>query len=96
MKESVLWLFQIVTAVLIFFLLGLHISAQHLGGFGSFPDLAQFTYKALMFVALYHGLFGLRSILLEVGMGRGAEKFVSWILFLGGLVFFIYYGIVAA
>lgn len=96
MKESILWLFQIVTAVLIFFLLGLHISAQHLGGFATLPDLANFTYKALMFVALYHGLFGLRSILLEVNMGRAAEKFITWILFLGGLVFFIYYGIVAA
>ncbi len=95
MKESILWLFQIVTGILIFALLGLHISAQHLGTFASFPDLSSFAYKALLFVALYHGLFGLRSVLLEINLGRGVEKVISWILFLGGLVFFIYYGIMA-
>ncbi len=95
MKESILWLFQIVTGILIFVLLGLHISAQHLGTFGSFPDLSSFAYKTLLFVALYHGLFGLRSVLLEINLGRGAEKAISWLLFLGGLVFFIYYGIMA-
>ncbi len=95
MKESILWLFQIVTAILIFFLLGLHVSAQHLGAFAAFPNLGEISFKALMFVALYHGLFGIRSMLLEINMGRAAEVAVTWILFLGGLAFFLYYGVFA-
>ena len=95
MKESILWLFQIVTGILIFILLGLHISAQHLGSFATFPDLAEISYKALMFVALYHGLFGIRSILLEINLGKAAETAITWILFLGGLAFFLYYGVFA-
>jgi succinate dehydrogenase / fumarate reductase membrane anchor subunit len=46
-------------------------------------------YILLLGAALYHGLYGLRNIALEVLPGRGAEKAVGGLLTVVGLAFFV-------
>ena len=46
------------------------------------------TYIVLLGAALYHGLYGLRNILLELIPGRGAQKGFGVLLTLVGLCFF--------
>jgi succinate dehydrogenase / fumarate reductase membrane anchor subunit len=46
------------------------------------------TYVILLGAALYHGLYGLRNILLEMVPGRGAQKGFGVLLTVVGLVFF--------
>jgi len=46
------------------------------------------TYIILLGAALYHGLYGLRNILLELIPGRGAQKGFGVLLTLVGLGFF--------
>jgi succinate dehydrogenase hydrophobic anchor subunit len=54
-------------------------------------DLAQFViYIALLAAALYHGLYGLRGIVLELPLARAWQGMVSASLLLVGLVFFGY------
>ena len=53
------------------------------------------TYVILLGAALYHGLYGLRNILLELGLGPGASKAVNWVLALVGFALFVV-GAVAA
>lgn len=45
-------------------------------------------YVVLLGAALYHGLYGLRNILLELVPGRGAQKGFGVLLTLAGLGFF--------
>lgn len=47
-------------------------------------------YLILLAAALYHGLYGFRSILLELSIGRKLEKPIRFIIPLGGLALFIY------
>ena len=47
------------------------------------------TYVIMLVAALFHGLYGLRTILFEMNMGTGAKKFVDvlfWLIGLGLLV----------
>jgi len=107
MKESSKWTLHIIAAVVIFFLLGLHMIIMHmqtlLGWFGlgtenvvSFEAVVQrgqrisFTviYVLLLGAALYHGLYGLRNILLELVPGRGAQRGFSAALTVIGLGLF--------
>ena len=47
------------------------------------------TYVIMLVAALFHGLYGLRTILFEMNMGAGAKKFVDvlfWLIGLGLLV----------
>ena len=46
------------------------------------------TYILLLGVALYHGLYGLRTILFELTLKPAAEKAVTFILLVGGLGLF--------
>jgi succinate dehydrogenase/fumarate reductase cytochrome b subunit len=46
------------------------------------------TYILLLGVALYHGLYGLRTILFELTLKPAAEKAVSFVLFILGLGLF--------
>jgi len=48
------------------------------------------VYLILLGAALYHGLYGFRSILFELPMGRKFEKPIRIIIPLGGLALFIY------
>ena len=46
------------------------------------------TYILLLAVALYHGLYGLRTILFELTLKPAVEKAVTWVLLLLGLGLF--------
>ena len=46
------------------------------------------TYILLLAVALYHGLYGLRTILFELTLKPAVEKTVTWVLLLLGLGLF--------
>jgi len=48
------------------------------------------SYLLLLGAALFHGLYGLRGILLELDPPAGARRALSAVLLLGGLGLFIY------
>jgi len=48
-----------------------------------------FMYVVLLGAALYHGLYGLRTIILELTLPERAEKFVSAVIVLLGFALFI-------
>jgi succinate dehydrogenase hydrophobic anchor subunit len=114
MRESKLWFWHILSAVIILVLLGLHMGTMHLGavtstfGIGSgdpvksaevFHRSQQFiymiTYIALLGAALFHGLYGLRSMLFELSLSKMMEKLIGGICAVGGIVLFIYGSYVA-
>jgi succinate dehydrogenase hydrophobic anchor subunit len=54
-----------------------------------------FAYIALLGAALFHGLYGLRSMLFELSLSRVMEKAISGVCTLGGIALFIYGSYVA-
>lgn len=48
-----------------------------------------FMYVVLLGAALYHGLYGLRTIILELTLPERAERFVSGLIVFIGFVLFI-------
>ncbi|MGB3562477.1 MAG: hypothetical protein WBC09_05395, partial [Thermoanaerobaculia bacterium] len=46
------------------------------------------TYVLLLGVALFHGLYGLRNILLELAPGPGLKTAISWLLIIAGVALF--------
>ncbi|MEW5981627.1 MAG: hypothetical protein AB1806_04575 [Acidobacteriota bacterium] len=48
------------------------------------------TYVVLLGAALFHGLYGLRTIIFELGIGSGLKTTVSGVLVLGGLAMFAF------
>jgi succinate dehydrogenase/fumarate reductase cytochrome b subunit len=46
------------------------------------------TYILLLGVALYHGLYGLRTILFELTLKPAAEKAITWVFLIAGLGLF--------
>jgi succinate dehydrogenase hydrophobic anchor subunit len=114
MRESKLWFWHILTAVIILVLLGLHMGIMHLGailgalGIGSshptnseevFRRSQQLffmvTYILLLGAALFHGLYGLRSMLFELSLSRTAEKFIGGLCAVAGVALFVYGSYVA-
>jgi succinate dehydrogenase hydrophobic anchor subunit len=114
MRESRLWLWHILTGVIILVLLGVHMGIMHLGvilsyiGIGSgdpvksaevFHRSRQLLYMVfyifLLGAALFHGLYGLRSMLFELSLPKGLEKAISIICTLSGIALFVYGGYVA-
>lgn len=47
------------------------------------------TYVLLLGTALYHGLYGLRNIVLEMGLGPTAGRAAVWLITLVGVALFI-------
>jgi succinate dehydrogenase/fumarate reductase cytochrome b subunit len=107
MRETKYWTWHMAAGVVIFFLLGLHMTVMHLGGIthffapyageavskanSLFRDGSFFftvTYVILLGVALYHGLYGLRTILFELTLKPAIEKAISIVLLVVGLGLF--------
>jgi succinate dehydrogenase hydrophobic anchor subunit len=114
MRESRLWFWHILSAVVILVLLGVHMGTMHLGslltlvGMGShdpvqsaevFHRSQQFiymvTYILLLGAALFHGLYGLRSMLFELSLSKAMEKAIGSVCAIAGMVLFIYGSYVA-
>lgn len=47
-------------------------------------------YLGLLLFALFHGFYGLRSMLYELNLKRVGERIVSWVLILLGIGLFIF------
>ncbi|MBM3334032.1 hypothetical protein FJY63_05165 [Candidatus Sumerlaeota bacterium] len=47
------------------------------------------VYILLLGAALYHGLYGLRTILLEMGPGAALQKAINVLFWIGGLSLFV-------
>lgn len=108
MQETRYWTWHMAAGIIIFFLLGLHMTTMHMGGLtGLFiahpaeesvsPANSQardaslsltVMYVLLLGIALYHGLYGLRTILFELTLKPMMEKAVTVILLLLGLGLF--------
>ena len=114
MRESKLWFWHILSAIVILVLLGMHMGIMHLGaiwkvlGIGSgeptnsehvFLRSQQFifmiTYILLLGSALFHGLYGLRSMLLELSLSRTLEKLIGGVCAIAGFALFVYGSYVA-
>jgi succinate dehydrogenase / fumarate reductase membrane anchor subunit len=104
MHETKYWTWHMAAGVVIFFLLGLHMTIMHVGSithlFAPFSGEATskanslfrdgqlfftVTYVLLLAVALYHGLYGLRTILFELTLKPAAEKAITIVLLIVGL-----------
>ncbi len=48
------------------------------------------TYILLLGAALFHGLYGLRSMLFELSLSKGMEKAIGSVCAVAGIVLFIY------
>ena len=114
MRESKLWFWHIVSAVIILILLGVHMCTMHLAallssaGIGSSNPLRaaqvfhrsqemifMISYIVLLGAALFHGLYGLRSMLLELSFSRVIEKAIGGLCAVVGIGLFLYGSYVA-
>jgi succinate dehydrogenase / fumarate reductase membrane anchor subunit len=109
MRESKLWFWHILSAVIILVLLGIHMGIMHLGeilsaiGIGSghavesesvfqrsTQGIFMVTYILLLGAALFHGLYGLRSMLFELSLSKATEKAIGGLCAVAGIGLFIY------
>jgi succinate dehydrogenase hydrophobic anchor subunit len=114
MRESKLWFWHILSAIVILVLLGVHMGTMHLGailssiGIGSGDPVKSaevfhrsqqliymVTYILLLGAGLFHGLYGLRSMLFELSLPKGLEKAIGSVCAIAGIVLFVYGSYVA-
>ncbi len=95
------WLLQRVTAAALVLVLGVHLWVLHFAGEHAVLTLAgvsvrlralsyMLTDYTLLGVALYHGLYGLRSVLLDYISGRRAARAVTVGVWVIGVAAFLY------
>jgi succinate dehydrogenase / fumarate reductase membrane anchor subunit len=97
------WLIQAISGLLLVVLLGMHWVAQHyiaVGGLRTYVEVVGYLRHPLVFileaafliVVTVHALFGVRAILIDLGVGRRVNQLVNWgLVFVG--VFTIWYGL---
>ena len=107
MRESTLWLFHLLAGAVLLTVLGIHYGVMHLSTlFGidhatvlSFSSVSGRSgmlfylavYLVLLPAGLYHGLYGLRSLIFELSfIGPVLRQWISRILVLSGFGFFIF------
>jgi succinate dehydrogenase hydrophobic anchor subunit len=96
-----LWLFKIVTGVLVVVFLGIHFIVQHLvnpDGLLTFQQVVQWVsnpWVALMegtflVLAVFHALLGVRSVLLDLQPSQGIIRVIDVTFSIVGVVAIIY------
>ncbi len=109
MRENYLHLLRLITGVIIFFLLAIHMIMMRLddilGFFGihieeptSWSSVMERAgslgwmsfYLVLLALALYHGLYGLRAILIELPLPSFIARSIGYILLAIGVMVFAY------
>lgn len=88
-RSVFLWFLQRVTAVLLVVLLGLHLWASNFATnwaqlFSAGVDLS------LLALALLHGLNGVRTVVLDFGIGEAGRRFLSVSVVMLGIVAFLF------
>jgi succinate dehydrogenase hydrophobic anchor subunit len=100
-ETSWLWLFKLVTGVLVVLILGTHLIVQHLvnpDGLLTFEQVVQWVtnpWVALMegtfvVLAVIHALLGVRSVLLDLHPSQGAIRIIDITFSTIGVVAIIY------
>jgi succinate dehydrogenase hydrophobic anchor subunit len=101
------WTWHMAAAVVLLFVLGMHMLIMHMAGtghwfapYGTEPSSMRnslfrdenlfftFAYILLLGVALYHGLYGFRTIVFELTLKPATEKAISIALVVLGLGLF--------
>lgn len=91
------WLLQVISGVLLLFLLGAHIVAQHFIVKGGLRDYAQVVNYlgnpavlaiecAFVAVLIWHAMLGLRAVLLDFGFGPRGQALITRAVVILGLV----------
>ncbi len=107
MRNSYLWLAQLVTGVLIAITLGIHMVWMHLDTILNFlgvelSDPTSWTsmiqrskeviwvmlYTMLLSFVLYHALYGLRNIIVELTPSSRVKRIITWSIIILGIVAF--------
>ena len=88
-RSVTLWLLQRITAVLLVVLLALHLWASNFTAnwasfFRGLVDLS------LLAIALFHGMNGVRTVVLDFGPGLQGRRFLSASLTMLGVVAFLF------
>ncbi len=95
------WLLQRLTAVLLVLFLGIHLWVTHFVEPGvpfTFDSVAErmrgplfrFVDLALLALVIYHGLNGVRMVVLDFGVGLRRAKLLTWTLILFGILGFLF------
>ncbi len=108
MRERTLWTWHLIAGLVVFGLLGAHMTIMHLDNFIGFGNPAggsavswenvigraqamgtTSAYILLLGFALFHGLYGLRNILLELGPSPRKARLLSRLLAVVGIALFV-------
>ncbi len=100
MKETRLKILQYVTGIGLFLFAGWHLlfsslSGKDVTGWESVSERAASSgwlvfYILLLIFVIYHGLHGLRTIILEFSIPDSAVKTLDWVILLVGIAVFAY------
>ena len=100
MRETNLKILQYITGIGLFFLVGLHIVVIYLGSgeqtdWGAVSERASsviwlICYVLLLVFGLYHGIHGLRTIIIESRIPKPPARLLDWGLVFIGLAIFGY------
>ena len=105
-KNTKLWTWHVLAGLVLIFLLGLHMLGFHMNDvlgliegdpldWTTVSQRAQALGQAVFYIlflgfALYHGLYGLRNILLELNISDGTASFINKLLVVAGVLFFVF------
>jgi len=88
LRSVLLWLTQRLTAVLLVIFLGLHLWASNFAADWA-ALLRAMINLALLALALFHGLNGVRTVVLDFDLGQQGRRFLSPSLAMLGIVAFV-------
>lgn len=96
-----LWLVQAFTGLLLVLLLLLHMVAHHFvveGGLRNFEQVVDYVSNPAIFtitiiflvVVTIHAMLGVRAILMDLGLGQGAQRVANWLLVVASVATIVY------
>ena len=88
-RSVMLWVLQRITAVLLVVLLALHLWASNFTADWAAPFRALVD-LTLLALALFHGLNGVRTVVLDFGPGLQGRRFLSASLTMVGITAFLF------
>jgi len=100
MRETHLKTLQYVAGIGIFFLVGLHLLISHLGS-GESTEWSSVSQRAtsagwlaiyilILIFGIYHGMHGIRGLILELSLPNKAVKVLNWAMLSIGIAVFGY------